>query len=81
MKRSPGGDGLPDIYEWMNGTNPYVADYSSAPRIVAAATERRPHLFSLFRMLGVDRSRYIRYNTPVLFFGEVGFDKTNSIRG
>ena len=35
MKRSPDGDGLPDIYEWMNGTNPYVADYSSAPRIVA----------------------------------------------
>ena len=31
------GDGLPDIYELRNGTNPYVPDYELAPKIVVGA--------------------------------------------
>ena len=31
------GDGLPDIYELRNGTNPYVPDYELAPKIVVDA--------------------------------------------
>ena len=27
------GDGLPDVYELANGTNPYVPDYASAPKL------------------------------------------------
>lgn len=30
-------DGLPDIYELRNGTNPYVPDYELAPKIVVGA--------------------------------------------
>lgn len=29
------GDGIPDVYELANGTNPYVPDYAAAPKIVA----------------------------------------------
>lgn len=29
------GDGLPDVYELVNGTNPYTPDYAAAPKIVA----------------------------------------------
>ena len=31
------GDGLPDIYELRNGTNPYVPDHELAPKIVVGA--------------------------------------------
>lgn len=29
------GDGLPNVFEFFNGTNPFLADYDDAPRIVA----------------------------------------------
>jgi len=32
------GDGLPDVYELANGTNPYTPDYAAAPKIVAGGS-------------------------------------------
>ncbi len=34
----PDGDGLPNVYEIENGTNPWTPDYGSAPRIIAGGT-------------------------------------------
>ena len=34
----PDGDGMPNVYELANGTNPYVSDYALAPKIVAGGT-------------------------------------------
>jgi len=31
------GDGLPDVYELQNGTNPYVSDYDLAPKITVGS--------------------------------------------
>ena len=36
--RDTDGDGIPDVYELHNGTNPYIADYEDAPKIVAGGT-------------------------------------------
>ena len=34
----PDGDGMPNVYELANGTNPFVSDYASAPKIVAGGS-------------------------------------------
>lgn len=38
------GDGLPNVFEYFNGTNPFIADYDDAPRIIAGTNAAQGEL-------------------------------------
>jgi len=42
--RDSDGDGIPDIYELRNGTNPYVDDFAAAPRLTVGPDGDYPTL-------------------------------------